>query len=92
MADTLIEAAAAAGAISPDIVKVARTDIPPAAAIEELRRQFPDAFKPVFNARTATQAEVDARWREMQQADSKRRYDRDVAASLAVITAKYGAK
>ncbi len=92
MAATLIKAAAAAGAIDPDIVKAARTDIPPAEAIEELRRQFPAAFRPVFDARTASKAEVDARWREMQQAEGRRRYDRDVATSLDRLTAKYGAK
>ena len=51
MADTLIELFKAAGAKSPDLWKIARTDIPPKEALAELQRSYPNAFAPAIDAR-----------------------------------------
>ena len=75
--DTLSEAATAAGLIDPDLLKLARTDVAPQWAIEDLKRQFPGAFKLPFDARTATQAECDA-WLRDQQQQEHRRYAQQV--------------
>ena len=60
----------AAGLIDLDLVVLARADLPADVAIKEVQLRFPAAFRPPFDARTASRSEVDAKWREMQEANS----------------------
>ena len=72
MPDTLSEAANAAGLLDPDLLKLARTDVPPREAMAELQGKFPDAFKPQKHARDMTPAEFKAGMREINTAELAR--------------------
>ncbi len=66
----LREGARQMGLIDLDLVFLAQESVPVSVALKELQLKYPAAFKPPFDARTAPRTEVDARWREMQQANS----------------------
>ena len=72
MPATLSEAATAAGLLDPDLLKLARTDVPPGEAMAELQGKFPGAFKPQKHARDMTQAEFRAGMRAMNAAEFAR--------------------
>lgn len=42
----LMAAAETAGLLEPDVLKIAREDLPPADAVADLKRRYPAAFKP----------------------------------------------
>ena len=72
MTDTLSEAATAAGLLDPDLLKLARTDVPPREAMAELQGKFPGAFKPQKQARVMSPAEFKAGMRAMNAAEFAR--------------------
>ena len=65
MTDTLASVAAELGAVDPEIIRMARTDLVPRQAIEALRRTYPRAFAPAFDARTASREEYQQRKDEL---------------------------
>lgn len=91
----LIAALSAAGAIDTDLWKLARTDLPATVAVADLQHRYPGAFEPVeppFNARTATKAEVDRRWREMQAQEYQRSVDAVHAHNMRDMERRFGVK
>lgn len=92
MTETLLDVAAEFGAFNPDIVNHARKDVNPRLAMTELRHQFPASFKPVFDARTATPAEIKVEWAKMQSAETKRYHQQMHDRDMAKLAAQFGKK
>ena len=66
----LREGARQMGLIDLDLVVLAQDSVPVSVALRDLQLKYPAAFKAPFDARTAPQADVDARWRELQEANN----------------------
>ena len=81
------------GLVDLDLVLLAQDSIPVDVALKELALKYPAAFKAPFDARTAPQAEVDSRIRQMsfdsyRQAATAREPDWQAAGDVRSLSDK----
>ena len=87
---TLQDAARTAGLREDALLAIAKADLAPADAIADLQGRFPNAFSPVFDARTASKVEC-AAWMARHRAEQiTKQYQAIDNATLERARAKYG--
>ena len=92
MTENLIEIAREFQLIDPDLLKLARTDIEPRQAVQDLKQRYPSAFKQQIDVRGMSKAEYAAHRAQFLRDVSADRIRRLNERDAARIAAKHGAR